>query len=432
MMYVCDIMTYSVLSHKDYCAAMVLSKVLIVTEAKSNGDMSSPDDNISELESNSKVSRTIPPKLQDRLKTRSMYLESHLSFHPPSAAGPLIPKSSTLPANMLSLDSPNDRPQQPIIVGQQLAQVSTRTGDQYVLQNDDEKTLLIWFMQLELAVADLGSSGMESNLRVVRSTSQEDTKSEPKRKPSFKLFHSRNASTSSSPGDDGSLERRKRGDIWDKLSNFVARRPSKDVLEQKGIIKDAVFGAHLKQVCDKDKAKVPKFVTRAIEAIEKRGLDHDGMYRVSGNLATIQKIRCQIDQDNYNLDSEEWDIHALTGCLKLFFRELREPLFPFVYFDKFIRAMSCPQSSDRLKAMKDLVSTLPKCNYETMKTLFIHLLKVIDQSKENRMQVHNIAIVFGPTLIWPEKETPNLAANMIYQSRIVEFLLLEFKHIFKS
>ncbi|KAJ8311053.1 hypothetical protein KUTeg_011395 [Tegillarca granosa] len=123
---------------------------------------------------------------------------------------------------------------------------------------------------------------------------------------------------------------------------------------------------------------------------------------------------------------------ALTGCLKLFFRELREPLFPFVYFDKFIRAMSCPQSSDRLKAMKDLVSTLPKCNYETMKTLFIHLLKVIDQSKENRMQVHNIAIVFGPTLIWPEKETPNLAANMIYQSRIVEFLLLEFKHIFKS
>lgn len=63
---------------------------------------------------------------------------------------------------------------------------------------------------------------------------------------------------------------------------------------------------------------------------------------------------------------------------------------------------------------------------------FVLLYRVIDNSKENRMQVHNIAIVFGPTLIWPEKETPNLAANMIYQSRIVEFLLLEFKHIFKS
>lgn len=47
------------------------------------------------------------------------------------------------------------------------------------------------------------------------------------------------------------------------------------------------------------------------------------------------------------------------------------------------------------------------------------------------MQVHNVAIVFGPTLIWPETVTPNLAANMIYQSRIVEYCLLEYKNIFR-
>ena len=47
------------------------------------------------------------------------------------------------------------------------------------------------------------------------------------------------------------------------------------------------------------------------------------------------------------------------------------------------------------------------------------------------MQVHNIAIVFGPTLIWPEKESPNIAVNMVYQSRIVEYCLLEYKNIFR-
>lgn len=26
------------------------------------------------------------------------------------------------------------------------------------------------------------------------------------------------------------------------------------------------------------------------------GLDHDGIYRISGNLAQIQKLRCQVDQ----------------------------------------------------------------------------------------------------------------------------------------
>nr|XP_022305633.1 rho GTPase-activating protein 15-like [Crassostrea virginica] len=171
-------------------------------------------------------------------------------------------------------------------------------------------------------------------------------------------------------------------------------------------------------------------------------LDHDGIYRISGNLAQIQKLRCQVDQDaelnlnsethkdHYNLDDECWDIHVLTGSLKLFFRELKEPLFTFNLFDRFIPALSREKNADRLKAVRELINTLPKYNYETLKHLLAHLCKVVDQSKENRMQVHNVAIVFGPTLIWPETVTPNLAANMIYQSRIVEYCLLEFKNIF--
>ena len=40
----------------------------------------------------------------------------------------------------------------------------------------------------------------------------------------------------------------------------------------------------------------------------------------------------------YNLDSPEWEIHVLTGALKLFFRELKEPLIPFSSFDSFMAA----------------------------------------------------------------------------------------------
>lgn len=34
---------------------------------------------------------------------------------------------------------------------------------------------------------------------------------------------------------------------------------------------DAVFGADLKQLCTKEKQKVPNFVTKCIEEIERRG-----------------------------------------------------------------------------------------------------------------------------------------------------------------
>ncbi|KAK3108074.1 hypothetical protein FSP39_000688 [Pinctada imbricata] len=300
--------------------------------------------------------------------------------------------------------------------------LKTSQGDEYLLHHDDEPTILKWLAHLEVAINGLGTvSGLEPPVF------EETSISKDKRKNSFKLFHGRNNSGSEADG----MERRKRGLIKDKLLNFVSRRPTKESLEQKGIIKDAVFGAHLKVLCDKEKGKIPKFVVKCVTAIEKRGLDHDGLYRISGNLAQIQKLRCQVDQDSYNLDEDRWDVHVLTGSLKLFFRELKEPLYTFLMFDRFVPALSKEKNSDRLKAVKELISTLPKYNYETMKFLFAHLLKVIDMSKENRMQVHNVAIVFGPTLIWPEKESPNMAANMVYQSRIVEYCLLEYKNIFR-
>ncbi|XP_056007963.1 rho GTPase-activating protein 12-like isoform X37 [Ostrea edulis] len=299
-----------------------------------------------------------------------------------------------------------------------ILKLTTSQGDQYILQFEDDIMLQSWLNQIDKTIKSLGGAGTD-----IAPPSPALTVDEPKvkKKPSFKI-------RKASANEEGSLER---GKLRTKLFNFMKSRPTKESLEQKGIIKDAVFGAHLKLLCEREKGKIPKFVQKCVVAIEKKGLEHDGMYRISGNLAQIQKLRCQVDQDHYNLDDECWDVHVLTGSLKLFFRELKEPLFTFGVFDRFIPALSKEKNSDRLKAVRELVSTIPKYNYETLKFLLAHLCKVIEYSKENRMQVHSVAIVFGPTLIWPETVTPNLAANMIYQSRIVEYCLLEYKNIFR-
>ena len=58
---------------------------------------------------------------------------------------------------------------------------------------------------------------------------------------------------------------------------------------------------------------------------------------------------------------------------------------------------------------------------------------MVELSKENRMEVQNVAIVFGPTLIWPLHENNHcIATNMVYQSKIVEYCLLENKAILKG
>ena len=46
-------------------------------------------------------------------------------------------------------------------------------------------------------------------------------------------------------------------------------------------------------------------------------------------------------EEHLDLDDGRWeDVHVITGALKLFFRELPEPLVPFGHFDKFIAAIS--------------------------------------------------------------------------------------------
>lgn len=47
------------------------------------------------------------------------------------------------------------------------------------------------------------------------------------------------------------------------------------------------------------------------------------------------------------------------------------------------------------------------------------------------MQVQNVAIVFGPTLMWAEGDLSNMAVLTMCQSRVVEYMLLEYDALFQ-
>ncbi|XP_034786148.1 rho GTPase-activating protein 12 isoform X4 [Pan paniscus] len=215
------------------------------------------------------------------------------------------------------------------------------------------------------------------------------------------------------------------------LKKFLTRRPTLQAVREKGYIKDQVFGSNLANLCQRENGTVPKFVKLCIEHVEEHGLDIDGIYRVSGNLAVIQKLRFAVNHDEkLDLNDSKWeDIHVITGALKMFFRELPEPLFTFNHFNDFVNAIK-QEPRQRVAAVKDLIRQLPKPNQDTMQILFRHLRRVIENGEKNRMTYQSIAIVFGPTLLKPEKETGNIAVHTVYQNQIVELILLELSSIF--
>ncbi|KAB0390780.1 hypothetical protein E2I00_011201, partial [Balaenoptera physalus] len=168
-----------------------------------------------------------------------------------------------------------------------------------------------------------------------------------------------------------------------------------------------VFGCALAVLCERERSQVPRFVQQCIRTVEARGLDIDGLYRISGNLATIQKLRYKVDHDErLDLDDGRWeDVHVITGALKLFFRELPEPLFPFSHFPQFIAAIS-----ERLGE--------------------VGRMGVIEHGEQNRMSVQSVAIVFGPTLLRPETEETSMPMTMVFQNQVVELILQQCSDVF--
>ncbi|XP_039520652.1 rho GTPase-activating protein 15-like isoform X2 [Pimephales promelas] len=298
-------------------------------------------------------------------------------------------------------------------------ELKSRNGAEYLIQYDTESIITDWYKVIVDTInqLDLDQHHSEDEEEISEKSSSLDREE--------KAFDKRTMSNASRMTSEADQKK-----VRSKLKKFLLKRPTLQSVKEKGYIRENVFGCHLHNLCNQENTTVPSFVEKCIRAVEKRGLGIDGLYRVSGNLAVIQKLRFKADHEDLDLEESNWDIHVITGALKLFFRELQEPLFPYNLFNDFIFGIKIPDYLKKITHMTNIVRSLPAPNRDTMEALFSHLRKVVQHGNENRMTVQNVAIVFGPTLLKPEVETANITTYMVFQNQIVEFLLNEFESIF--
>nr|XP_047932520.1 rho GTPase-activating protein 12 isoform X11 [Anser cygnoides] len=301
-------------------------------------------------------------------------------------------------------------------------ELRTRQGTELLIQSDNDSFINEWYKVLNYTINNQVESDEALEDEVPDSPGVEKQDKEKENKDSKKLRSMK------IPSNIDSTDQKK---TKTKLKKFLTRRPTLQAVREKGYIKDQVFGSNLTSLCQRENSTVPKFVKLCIEHVEEHGLDVDGLYRVSGNLAVIQKLRFAVNHDEkLDLNDSKWeDIHVITGALKMFFRELPEPLFTYNHFNDFVNAIK-QEPRQRVHAVKDLIKQLPKPNQDTMQVLFRHLKRVVENGEKNRMTYQSVAIVFGPTLLKPEKETGNIAVHTVYQNQIVELILLELNAIF--
>nr|VWO96468.1 Uncharacterized protein [Ganoderma boninense] len=192
------------------------------------------------------------------------------------------------------------------------------------------------------------------------------------------------------------------------------------------------FGLHLAEQVMRDDVDVPPIVVKCCEVIEKYGLNHQGIYRVGGTHSKVMKLKTQLDRDldSVNLEADEWtsDISNVTSVLKLWLRELPDPLFTTSQHADFMEAARNENERARHIRLHERVNALPDPNYSTLKYLMGHLHsclpahpllslpchrrnRVVQHEAQNQMSAQNLAIVFGPTLFGQVQPGLNGAMN---------------------
>jgi len=168
-----------------------------------------------------------------------------------------------------------------------------------------------------------------------------------------------------------------------------------------------IFGAPLAAGC-KEGEIIPHIVKQCIQYIDERALHTEGIFRLSGSQALIDKYKALYNK-GVDMDiSQEPDPHTVAGLLKLYFREMPEPILTFDGYEMFIQAQGEPDTEKRISYIRGLIQNLPKINQAVLKYLVEFLIRVEKFHEVNKMAIHNLATVFAPNLLSPKEGEKNM------------------------
>ncbi|XP_070764391.1 rho GTPase-activating protein 45 isoform X2 [Enoplosus armatus] len=231
-----------------------------------------------------------------------------------------------------------------------------------------------------------------------------------------------------------------------------------------------LFGRDFSQVASCASDGIPFIITKCISEIERRALKMKGIYRVNGVKTRVEKL-CQAFENGKELvELSQCSPHDISNVLKLYLRQLPEPIMPFRLYNSLMGLAKESLQSDAetpegeeaesnpavgkgpelvdlghdtdpevlvlVDKLKELLKDLPKANIATLRYIIRHLRRIAELEEDNKMSPSNLGIVFGPSLMRPRPTGATISLSSLvdypHQARIVEALIVFYSSIFQS
>lgn len=196
-------------------------------------------------------------------------------------------------------------------------------------------------------------------------------------------------------------EKEKKKHKKDKKKSKHGHQDSSPAIATPSVTENPIFGVPLATAVERNRShdgiELPALVRECIDYIEEYGLACEGIYRMSGVKSKVQHLKdCYNRQEPVYLPEHEPNVVA--SLLKLFLRELPEPVLTTALMPKFEEASTIKNKQKKIEAFIRVIADLPTCNRLLLSWMIVHMTHVIELAKENKMSLQNVSIVLSPTM----------------------------------
>lgn len=223
--------------------------------------------------------------------------------------------------------------------------------------------------------------------------------------------------------------------FWNKFGKAFAGKENRKNVKKKGI-----FGVPLEVIIERDGAdstdgvgpgalRIPAIIEDTITALKNKDLSVEGVFRKNGNIKRLNEQIAAADRDG--CDAIRWNDetpHQLAALLKRYLRELPEPLMTQKLYRLWISATKIRDDDKRRHCLHLTCCLLPKTQRDTLEVLFNFLKWVatfhqIDEDTGSRMDVHNLARVMAPNILYCPQTSPSFSDEPMTAVACVEELI---------
>ncbi|CAF1647633.1 unnamed protein product [Adineta ricciae] len=194
-----------------------------------------------------------------------------------------------------------------------------------------------------------------------------------------------------------------------------------------------LFGGKLLDYIQVTQQHVPLIISSCVSAINRLGLHNQGIFRVPGAQVDINQFKEAFEKGEDPLvNITGRDMNSVAGVLKLYFRELKEPLFSRDMFDSFIGCIVDVESEEKcVDNVCQVVKLLPRPIFIVMRYFFAFLNHLAEYSDENMMDASNLASCLAPTLM-PIPEDKDQVQYLTHTIELIRIIIIHHEEIFPS